>query len=83
LKILGNGELLEFDAPNVLLSNPTSHFASLVEQTGPTEAEHLRTLANVSSAVMKVKHQRFNCDDESQEENTESDPFLSSHSKIQ
>jgi ABC-type proline/glycine betaine transport system ATPase subunit len=83
LKVLGHGELLEFDAPNVLLSNPNSHFTSLVEQTGAAEAEHLRTLASVSSTDMKVEHQTFNSADELLEENNEHDPLLSSHEKIQ
>jgi hypothetical protein len=82
-KVLGNGELLEFDAPNVLLSNFNSHFASLVAQTGPAEAEHLRTLAGASSIAMKVKHQEFNSNNELPEENEESDPLLSSHRKRQ
>ncbi|UJR34945.1 hypothetical protein I4U23_027723 [Adineta vaga] len=49
IMVLNNGELLEFDSPNALLSNPTSHFTSLVEQAGTTEAEHLRMLVNVVS----------------------------------
>ena len=48
-QVLGNGELLEFDSPSVLLSNSTSHFASLVEQAGSAEAKYLRTLANTKS----------------------------------
>ncbi len=75
--VLGNGELLEFDAPNVLLSNPNSHFTSLVEQAGAGEAEHLRTLAK------KAKHPIFNSDDELLEKDNENDPLLSSHEKIQ
>ncbi len=75
--VLGNGELLEFDAPSVLLSNPNSHFTSLVEQTGAAEAEHLRTLAK------KVKHPTFNSDDELLEKDNENDPLISSHEKIQ
>jgi ABC-type multidrug transport system fused ATPase/permease subunit len=49
-KVLGNGELLEFDTPHVLLSNPTSHFALLVEETGSAEAENLRILAHTKSS---------------------------------
>ena len=45
MQVLGNGEVLEFDSPTNLLSNSDSYFVSLVEQTGPAEAEYLRTLA--------------------------------------
>ncbi|CAF1547050.1 unnamed protein product [Rotaria magnacalcarata] len=52
--VLGNGTVLEFDAPSSLLSNPTSHFTSLVEQAGDAEAAYLRTLAHKNST--KEKH---------------------------
>jgi hypothetical protein len=82
-KVLGNGELLEFDAPDVLLSNPTSHFASFVEQTGLAEAEHLRTLATAATMAVKVYRNRLNPAEELPEANNENDPLLSSHDKIQ
>ena len=44
--MLGNGKVLEFARPDMLLSDSTSHFTSLVQQTGTAEAEHLRRLAN-------------------------------------
>ncbi|CAF4237396.1 unnamed protein product [Rotaria sordida] len=69
--VLGNGELLEFDSPKVLLSNSTSHFASLVEQTGVAEAEYLRTLANMKSTKDK---QDF--DQEPLPDSKETDPLL-------
>ncbi|CAF3009520.1 unnamed protein product [Rotaria sp. Silwood2] len=69
--VLGNGELLEFDSPKVLLSNSTSYFASLVEQTGIAEAEHLRTLAN-----MKSTRDNHDLDEESLSETKETDPLL-------
>jgi hypothetical protein len=50
--VFSDGKLVEFDKPEVLLSNGDSHFASLVEQTGSAEAEHLHTLA---------KQKRINC----------------------
>lgn len=34
----------------MLLSDSTSHFTSLVQQTGLAEAEHLRRLADVTKA---------------------------------
>ncbi|CAF1384435.1 unnamed protein product [Rotaria sordida] len=46
IMVLSNGMLVEFDSPQVLLSNANSYFTSLVEQTGAAEAEYLRTLAN-------------------------------------
>ena len=58
LKVIGNGEILEFDTPKVLLSDPNSHFVSLVEQAGSTEVEHLLTLLNTTTANMESKEQR-------------------------
>ncbi|CAF1123285.1 unnamed protein product [Rotaria sordida] len=69
--VLGNGELLEFDSPKVLLSNSTSHFASLVEQTGVAEAEYLRTLAN-----MKSTKDNHDLDQEPLPNGKETDPLL-------
>jgi hypothetical protein len=54
-----------------------------VQQAGPAEAEHLRNLANVSSAAVRTRQQRINPEDELPEENKESDPLLSSHRKMQ
>ncbi|CAF1183386.1 unnamed protein product [Adineta steineri] len=48
IMVLSNGMLVEFDSPQVLLSNTNSQFTLLVEQTGIAEAEYLRTLANSS-----------------------------------
>lgn len=62
LKVLGHGELLEFDTPVVLLSNPTSHFTSLVEQSEPAEAKHLRALANTKSPQQNIDHGCVNDD---------------------
>ncbi|CAF3968250.1 unnamed protein product [Rotaria sordida] len=70
--VLGNGELLEFDLPKVLLSNSTSHFALLVEQTGIAEAEYLRTLANMKSTT-KDNH---DLDQELLLDSKETDPLL-------
>ena len=53
--------MLEFDSPDILLSDPNSQFSSLVEQTGASEAEHLRTLANAVAAKSKSNsHQLTN-----------------------
>ena len=76
--------MLEFDAPNILLSDSNSQFASLLKQTGPAEAEYLRTLVDVASSIsVKLEHERFNPINELPVENTESDALLSSHIKIQ
>ncbi len=73
--MLGNGRLLEFGSPQSLLSNGNSQFSSLVRQTGLGEAEHLRTLANVS----KTNAQRNEvCNDKSLEDYIETDPLISS-----
>ncbi|CAF1477796.1 unnamed protein product, partial [Rotaria sordida] len=70
--VLGNGELLEFDSPKVLLSNSTSHFTLLVEQTGVAEAEYLRTLANLKS----TRGNHHNLDQDSLPDSKETDPLL-------
>lgn len=82
-KVLGNGEVLEFDTPKLLLSDPNSQFTSLVKQAGAGEAEHLRTLSGAPSTIVKVKKQTFNPDDELPEENDENDPLILSHRKQQ
>lgn len=43
--MLDAGRLKEFEAPYVLLKNPRSLFAQLVEQTGPAEARRLYEIA--------------------------------------
>lgn len=57
--MFGNGELIEFDTLQALLSNPDSHFISLLEQTGPAKADYLRTLENAAAAKMKLKEQKI------------------------
>jgi hypothetical protein len=76
--VLGNGELLEFDSPNALLSNSESQFASLVEQAGAAEAEHLRLLASVASTKVKSNDQKLmdNKDDGLPSDNGENDPLI-------
>ena len=73
LKVLGNGELLEFDTPSVLLSNAKSHLVSLVEQTGRSEAEYLRKLANRKDLT---NNQNQIVDDELILSADETDPLL-------
>ena len=51
--------MLELDRPTVLLSNPKSYFVSLVEQTGPAEAEYLRALANRTRTNTKKKEAKL------------------------
>ena len=46
--------MLEFDTPDVLLSDSESQFSTLVEQTGVAEAEHLRALAKTTSRSIKL-----------------------------
>ena len=43
--MLDRGEMVEFDAGGVLLSNRNSHLSALVAQTGAAEAGYLRSLA--------------------------------------
>ncbi len=79
LKVLGNGEVLEFDSPSALLSNGNSYFVSLVDQTGPAEAEYLRTLANRIDLKVKTKKQERIVDDELISSVNENDPLLNNN----
>ena len=85
MQVLGSGRILEFDTPSVLLSNPSSHFTSLVEQTGSAEAEHLRSLAGgISPPTEEIKHEEsIAVDEDGIEEPNEDDPLLPSDLKIQ
>lgn len=76
LKVLGNGEVLEFDTPSALLADPNSYFVSLVEQTGSIEAEYLRTLANRMDSRMKSEKPKTTVDDEFIPAVNENDPLL-------
>ncbi len=75
-KVLGNGEVLEFDRPSILLSNTKSYFVSLVEQTGATEAEYLRTLANQMDSRRNKNKSEKTVDDELISSENENDPLL-------
>ncbi|KAL1496964.1 hypothetical protein ABEB36_008007 [Hypothenemus hampei] len=44
--VMGNGEVLEFDHPHVLLQNPESAFMKLVKETGNSMTEQLKAAAN-------------------------------------
>ena len=44
-QVLDGGRLVEFDAPHLLLQNPTSYFSQLVEHTGSSTAAQLRHIA--------------------------------------
>ncbi|KAF9906392.1 hypothetical protein EC991_000722 [Linnemannia zychae] len=48
--VLDHGEIREFDTPANLLSDPNSVFSSMVDETGPTNAVLLRSLANAAAA---------------------------------
>ena len=76
--MLGNGEVLEFDTPDALLTNPQSYFTSLVEQTGLAESEHLRTLATSVASTVRLRRKPINLNDNSPTENVETDPLLHS-----
>ncbi|CAF4718803.1 unnamed protein product [Rotaria sp. Silwood1] len=78
IMVLSNGKLIEFDSPQVLLSNDYSQFTLLVEQTGEAEAEYLRTLANSSESYTRRKQEIYNLDDESPLETNEMDPLVPS-----
>ncbi len=76
--MLGNGELLEFDSPDALLSNSESQFTLLVEQTGAVETEHLRLLASVASSKVKLTDQKLadSKNDDLRSDGEENDPLI-------
>jgi ATP-binding cassette subfamily C (CFTR/MRP) protein 1 len=43
--VLQDGELMEYDTPHTLLSDPSSLFSILAEATGPSNAALLRSIA--------------------------------------
>ncbi|KAI9204423.1 P-loop containing nucleoside triphosphate hydrolase protein, partial [Polychytrium aggregatum] len=43
--VLGGGEVIEYDSPAVLLRNIASAFSKMVEETGPSNTEYLRSIA--------------------------------------
>jgi hypothetical protein len=76
--VLSDGKLVEFNTPEVLLSNNHSYFASLVEQTGAVEAEYLRTLAKPTRYNTKRRREICMSDEESAPETNETDPLVPS-----
>ena len=46
--VMDDGHVREFDRPSVLLDDPKSLFSALVDETGSSNAEYLRTLARNS-----------------------------------
>jgi hypothetical protein len=76
--VLSDGNLVEFDTPEVLLSNSHSYFALLVEQTGAAEAEYLRTLTNSTKSYKKRRREICISDEESPLETNETDPLVPS-----
>lgn len=45
--VMNQGQVAEYDTPYNLLSNPNSMFSSMVAETGPQNATHLRSLAGL------------------------------------
>lgn len=43
--VMHQGQVAEYDTPRNLLGNPNSVFSSMVAETGPQNASHLRALA--------------------------------------
>jgi hypothetical protein len=72
--VLGGGRVLEFDTPEVLLSNGRSHFSSLVEQSGVGEAEHLRMLVRNMETRRRTEGVILN--EMTKEDSNETDPLM-------
>ena len=60
VKVLRAGEVIEFDEPHTLLNESSSYLSKLVEQTGPNNAERLRSMALESYA--KSTSFKLSCD---------------------
>jgi hypothetical protein len=77
--VLGNGSVLEFDTPQMLLSDANSQLSSLVDQAGVAEAEHLRMLVNDAKLNAQQQNHEIVIDNEkSLEDVSETDPLLTS-----
>ena len=70
--------MLEFASPRALLSDSSSHFVALIEQTGAAEAAHLRTLVNASSASAAWTRDKTTVIDELELDRDEMQPLLPS-----
>ena len=44
--VLGEGKILEFDSPRVLLSKPDSEFSKMLDETGKENAAALRSIVS-------------------------------------
>jgi ABC-type proline/glycine betaine transport system ATPase subunit len=75
-QILGNGEILEFDTPDALLTNPNSHFTSLIEQAGKAESEHLRKVAKNVTSTARLRRKSVDQDKNLPACSIETDPLL-------
>ncbi|CAF3989329.1 unnamed protein product [Rotaria sp. Silwood2] len=78
IMVLGDGRILEFDTPRGLLSNINSQFSSFVKQTGPAEAEHLRTLATNIKFNTENNQEIFSNNETSLGHDHETVPLISS-----
>lgn len=43
--VMSSGQIVEFDHPYILLSDPNSHFSSMVKETGTKSSETLFEVA--------------------------------------
>ncbi len=68
--VLNRGELAEYDSPAKLLDN-NGIFASMVEATGPEQAEHLRKIARGEIGVIQSLESIKREKEESKEKSTE------------
>jgi ABC-type proline/glycine betaine transport system ATPase subunit len=51
--VLNRGELIEYAPPAILLEKPDGHFTSMVNATGPEQAEFLRRIAKGEIGVVQ------------------------------
>lgn len=53
--VMGSGEVIEYDHPYILLSDPNSHFSSMVRETGEKSSQNLFQIAKDSYFQSNLK----------------------------
>jgi ABC-type multidrug transport system ATPase subunit len=54
--VMDNGKVMEFDTPNKLLRDPTSHFYSLVQERGKTFLDYMIDQADLAERAREIEN---------------------------